>query len=89
MSLTPPKPLVPSSQIHNPLNESLNAHMVHKAHISLSGVCFVQLGQGSMQQSLFLENSVIRVSVKVPVTSRCLGSHTCTLAPLKSDAYCD
>lgn len=76
----PPKPLVPSSQIHNPLNESLYAHMVHEAHISLSGVCFVQLGQGSVQQSLFLENSVIRVSIKVP--SRCLGSHTYTLAPL-------
>lgn len=45
MSLTPtPKPLVPLSQIHNPLNESLKAHMVHKAHISLSGLCFVQLG---------------------------------------------
>lgn len=87
MSLTPPKPPVPSSQIHKPLNESLNAHMVHKAHISLSGVRFVQLGQGSVQQSLFLETSVIRVSVKVP--SRCLGSHTCTLAPLKSDAFCD
>jgi len=61
--------------------------MVHKDHISLSGVCLMQLGQGSVQQSLFLEKSVIRVSVKVP--SRCLGSHTCTLAPFKSDAFCD
>ncbi len=66
MSLTPPKPpkpLVPSSQIHNPLNESLNAHMMHKAHISLPGVRFVQLGRGSVHQRVYFWKILSSVSV--------------------------